>query len=65
MDRADLIISKGGGNFDTLDEERKHLDMNITFMFLSKCYPYKRHFGVELSNPIMANFFEGKGPRIK
>ncbi|MGD9034004.1 MAG: ARMT1-like domain-containing protein [Desulfobacteraceae bacterium] len=61
VERADLIISKGGGNFDTLDEERKRLDMNITFMFLSKCYPYKRHFGVELSNPIMANFFERNG----
>lgn len=55
---ADLIISKGGANFDTLDEERKRLDMNITFMFLSKCYPYNQHFGVELSEPIMANFFE-------
>lgn len=55
---ADLIISKGGANFDTLDEERKHLHMNITFMFLSKCYPYNQHFGVELSQPIMANFFE-------
>jgi uncharacterized protein with ATP-grasp and redox domains len=65
VDKADLIISKGGGNFDTLDEERKRLDMNITFMFLSKCYPYKQHFGVELSNPIMANFFERKGDRVK
>jgi uncharacterized protein with ATP-grasp and redox domains len=61
VERADLIISKGGANFDTLDEERKHLDMNITFMFLSKCYPYSQHFGVELSQPIMANFFEKEG----
>jgi len=58
---ADLIVSKGGANFDTLDEERKRLQMNITFMLLSKCYPYKQHFGVELSQPIMANFFEKKG----
>jgi uncharacterized protein with ATP-grasp and redox domains len=58
---ADLIVSKGGANFDTLDEERKRLHMNITFMLLSKCYPYKQHFGVELSQPIMANFFEKKG----
>ncbi len=56
--RADLIVSKGGANFDTLDEERKRLHLNITFMLLSKCYPYKQHFGVELSQPIMANFFE-------
>jgi uncharacterized protein with ATP-grasp and redox domains len=60
VEGADLIISKGGANFDTLDEERKRLDINITFMFLSKCYPYKQHFGVELSQPIMANFFEKK-----
>jgi uncharacterized protein with ATP-grasp and redox domains len=65
VERADLIISKGGGNFDTLDEERKRLDMNITFMFLSKCYPYEQHFGVELSRPIMANFFERKGYRME
>jgi uncharacterized protein with ATP-grasp and redox domains len=58
VERADLIISKGGANFDTLDEERKRLHMNITFMLLSKCYPYNQHFGVELSQPIMANFFE-------
>jgi uncharacterized protein with ATP-grasp and redox domains len=57
VEGADLIISKGGANFDTLDEERKRLDMNITFMFLSKCFPYKQHFRVELSQPIMANFF--------
>jgi uncharacterized protein with ATP-grasp and redox domains len=58
VERANLIISKGGGNFDTLDEERKRLEMNITFMLLSKCYPYKQHFGVALSQPIMANFFQ-------
>jgi uncharacterized protein with ATP-grasp and redox domains len=64
VEKADLIISKGGGNFDTLDEERKRMHMNITFMLLSKCYPYKQHFGVELSYPIMANFFERKDHRI-
>ena len=58
VEGADLIISKGGANFDTLDEERKRLAINITFMLLSKCYPYRQHFGVELSQPIMANFFE-------
>jgi len=30
--RSDLIISKGGGNFDTLDEEKKHLNKNISFL---------------------------------
>ena len=57
VNQSDLIISKGGGNFDTLDEERKHLEKKITFMLLSKCPVYSRHFNVELSHPILANFY--------
>ncbi len=56
--QSDLIISKGGGNFDTLDEERKHLDKNISFMLLSKCEPYYQHFGIKLYQPILANFYQ-------
>jgi uncharacterized protein with ATP-grasp and redox domains len=56
--RSDLIISKGGGNFDTLDEQRKHLNKNISFLLLSKCEPYYDHFGVKLYHPILANFYE-------
>lgn len=55
--RSDLIISKGGGNFDTLDEEREHLQKKISFLLLSKCEPYYRHFGVEIHQPILANFY--------
>lgn len=55
--RSDLIISKGGGNFDTLDEERKHLNKNISFLLLSKCEPYYHHFGIKLYQPILANFY--------
>ena len=55
--RSDLIISKGGGNFDTLDEERKHLNKRISFLLLSKCEPYYRHFGIKLHQPILANFY--------
>jgi hypothetical protein len=55
--RSDLIISKGGGNFDTLDEERKHLDKNISFMLLSKCAPHHDYFGVNLYNPVLVNTF--------
>ena len=55
--QSDLIISKGGGNFDTLDEERKHLDKNISFLLLSKCEPYYRYFGIKLYQPILANFY--------
>ncbi len=55
--RSDLIISKGGGNFDTLDEERKHLKKKISFLLLSKCDPHFKNFGVNLYQPIMANFY--------
>jgi uncharacterized protein with ATP-grasp and redox domains len=55
--RSDLIISKGGGNFDTLDEEKEHLKKKITFLLLSKCEPYYKHFGVKMYQPIMANFY--------
>ena len=55
--RSDLIISKGGGNFDTLDEERKHLNKNISFLLLSKCDPYCNHFDMQLYHPILANFY--------
>jgi hypothetical protein len=56
--RSDLIISKGGGNFDTLDEERKHLNKNISFLLLSKCEPYCNHFDMKLYQPILANFYQ-------
>jgi uncharacterized protein with ATP-grasp and redox domains len=57
LHRSDLIISKGGGNFDTLDEERKHLNKKISFLLLSKCDPHFKNFGVNLYQPILANFF--------
>jgi len=55
--RSDLIISKGGGNFDTLDEERKRLNKNISFLLLSKCEPYCSHFDRKLYQPILANSY--------
>jgi uncharacterized protein with ATP-grasp and redox domains len=57
LHRADLIISKGGGNFDTLEEEQKHFNRNTTFLLLSKCVPYCNYFHTELYQPILANFF--------
>jgi len=56
LQRADLIISKGGGNFDTLEGEEQ-LDGNMTFLLLSKCVPYCNYFHTELYQPILANFF--------
>ncbi len=56
--RSDLIISKGGGNFDTLNEQIERLRKKISFLLLSKCEPYYRHFGVEIHQPILANYFK-------
>ncbi|MEW5909167.1 MAG: ARMT1-like domain-containing protein, partial [Thermodesulfobacteriota bacterium] len=52
FDKADLIISKGGGNFDTLGEENESL-RKIVFMLLSKCRPYMNHFHVPLHHPVL------------
>ena len=54
--KADLIISKGGGNFDSLDEDKDEMKDRITFLLLSKCAPYHRRFGIPPFQPIMANF---------
>ena len=54
--KADLFISKGGGNFDTLDEEKDRLPKPIVFMLLSKCHPYFTTFGVEVNRPILYNY---------
>ncbi len=50
---ADLIISKGGGNFDSL-EEATHLHNKMLFMLMSKCVPYCTYFGTEMFDPILA-----------
>ena len=56
--RADLIISKGGGNFDTLDEEKRNgLKKAISFMLLSKCEPYSEYLNVGVGLPILLNAF--------
>jgi uncharacterized protein with ATP-grasp and redox domains len=55
MGKADLFISKGGGNFDTLDEEKEAFPKPIVFMLLSKCHPYFKTFGVEVNRPILYN----------
>jgi len=53
---TDLVISKGGGNFDTLEGE-KDLGADISFMLLSKCIPYCQYFQTGMFQPILANFF--------
>jgi uncharacterized protein with ATP-grasp and redox domains len=36
---SDLIISKGGGNYDVLSEERA-LDGKVSYLLPAKCRPY-------------------------
>ena len=54
---ADLIVSKGGGNFDTLEEVLGDLNTDIAFMLLSKCNPYKDYFATGLYQPVLYNVF--------
>ena len=55
VEDADMIVSKGGGNFDSFGEEKGDIREKTTFMLLSKCQPYCDFFGVELHQPIIAN----------
>jgi damage-control phosphatase, subfamily I len=50
--RADLIISKGGGNFDSLDEE-ENIIPPLYYMLMCKCVPYQDYFGVPLNHPVL------------
>lgn len=54
IQKADLIISKGGGNFDSLDEEHA-LNKDVSFMLIAKCLPYCRQFNAKLNEPVLMN----------
>ena len=51
IDSADLIISKGQGNFETLH----HCGKNIYYLFLCKCDMFAKRFGVEKLTGIFIN----------
>ncbi len=55
IERSDLVISKGGGNYDSLTEE-EGLRGKISFLFLAKCYPYCHLHHVSLGVPVIYNF---------
>ncbi len=59
---ADLIISKGGGNFDALEEDVHTLGTDVSFLLLCKCPPYCRYFGQELHSPVLWNVFPDQKP---
>ncbi|OFZ66542.1 MAG: hypothetical protein A2328_09190 [Bdellovibrionales bacterium RIFOXYB2_FULL_36_6] len=56
-DRSDLIISKGGGNFDSLSEEVHELKTPVLFMLLSKCHPLNTFFKTALHQLVMAHIY--------
>jgi len=60
LGEADLIVSKGGGNFDTLDEERS-LPTDISFLLMAKCAPYSEALGARENEPVFENRFD-QGP---
>lgn len=55
IEKSDLVISKGGGNYDSLTEE-KEIQGKTSFLFLAKCYPYCHLHRVSLNAPILYNF---------
>jgi uncharacterized protein with ATP-grasp and redox domains len=55
IERADLVISKGGGNRDSLTEEER-LKRKASFLFLTKCHPYSSIHRVSIGDPIIYNF---------
>jgi len=55
IEKSDLVISKGGGNYDSLTEEER-LKGKVSFLFLAKCYPYCNIHHVSLNAPVIYNF---------
>jgi uncharacterized protein with ATP-grasp and redox domains len=55
IESSDLVISKGGGNHDSLTEEND-LKGKISFLFTVKCHPYCSIYQVTLGAPIIYNF---------
>jgi len=52
--RADLIISKGQGNFETLQEVKR--DKDIFYLFQSKCEVVSKEIGLSLGSMILSRF---------
>jgi len=58
LKQADLVISKGGGNFDSLEEDKDTYGQKISFLFLSKCYLYAKLLNTPLEGSILANYYD-------
>jgi uncharacterized protein with ATP-grasp and redox domains len=55
IERSDWVISKGGGNYDSLTEEGR-LKGKASFLFLAKCHPYCNIHRVSIGDPVIYNF---------
>ena len=54
-EKADMIIAKGQGNFETLDS----LDSRIFFLFKAKCQVVADHAGCRLDDMVIKNSHQG------
>lgn len=53
--KSDLMISKGGGNYDSLSEQLHEIHIPLSFMLLSKCRPINTRFKTDLHQAIIKN----------
>lgn len=51
IDNADVLISKGQGNFETV----RHCEKNVYYIFMCKCEMFARDFGVPLYSGMLVN----------
>ena len=51
LEKADLVIAKGQGNFETL----MNCGLNVYYLLLAKCEYYQAWFGFERFSGVLAN----------
>ena len=56
LDRVDLVVAKGQGNFETLSRWRG----NVFFLLMAKCPPVARELGVAVGSYVLR---EGRAGR--
>jgi uncharacterized protein with ATP-grasp and redox domains len=54
VEEADLLIIKGGGNYDTLTEEES-IKGKATFLFQAKCHPFSARHTVPIGSLVIYN----------
>lgn len=58
VEQADIMISKGGGNFESLEEEKQLWD-KMFFLLMCKCYPSHSYFKTKMYDPILSQCNRG------